>query len=210
MSTPGTADWLREKAAEVSDQAFAEGLIRAANRIERLQTELGKQKTGVDQSYTPVPAPRRLMPAFQRGGTVISTPVYRIRLTKGELASDTEARERVFDWIDGSERLGMGLLDPCNVFVLGEPDVKGGIWDLDPCCQVSTLQKEKHNVGFVRISGVSRKGPLGLLEKHLNDIDLTECYVLDVENTRDETIIELAAKEAKDVRQEDTDDSVSA
>ena len=209
MTTPGTAEWLRAKAAEYAGEDLAEGLLRAANRIERLQTELGRQKTGIDPSYTPMPGPRRLMPAFQRTSAQPVTPTYRIRVTAGELASDKEARERVFDWIDGSENLGMGLLDPCNVFVLEAPDVKGGTWDLDFLCMVSTLQKDKHDKGFVRISGVSRKGPLGMLEKHLNSIDLTDCYVLDVETNKDETIIELAAKEAKDVEREDTDDSVS-
>jgi hypothetical protein len=206
MSIPGTADWLREKAAEVSDD-FAEGLIRAANRIERLQSELKKTKTGVDQSRTPMPAMSPRGQYLQAHGKPHQNfPIYRISLPEPEFASDRDAQDRFFEWINGSENLGMGLLDPCNIFVLGEPNTEGGLWPLDTTIGISTLMKDRHEAGFIRLSGVSRKGPLGILEKHLNDVDLTGCYVIDVEKSRGETIVEIAATAAKDVKEEADDD----
>jgi len=190
MSTPGTATWLRAQAQDHED--LAEGLMRAANRIDRLQAELAKQKTGVDQTHCPAPVPRRPASYFPRPTDRPQLPIFRIRLPEGELASDREAHERVFDWINGSEHLGMGLLDPCQVFVLGEPDAEGGTWDYDTVIGISTLHTDAHDKGFVRITGVSRKGPLGLLQKRLGSIDLTGCTILDVESDN-ETIIELVA-----------------
>jgi len=204
--TPGTAAWLRAMADEHED--LAEGLIRAAHRIERLQNELGKQKTGVDPSYQPLPMPHGLFPQALNSPTR-NFPVYRIRLPEGELASEREAHDSFFDWINASENLGMGLLNPCMIHVLDNPDVKGGTWDLDVLIGCTSLiENEEQPKGFVRICGISRTGPLNILEKHLGCIDLKECFVIDVE-TGDETIIELVAKEAVDVGQ-DTDDSVSS
>jgi len=209
MSTPGTPDWLREKAAEVSAD-FAEGLIRAANRIERLQNALGMQRTGVDPSYKPMPALSQ-MTQFQMTRAQTRPVTWRIRLPKPELPSDKKDIDRVFAWINGSENLGMGLLDPCEVFVLGEPDVNGGTWDFDEVIGISTLMKDKHPAGFVRISGTSRKAVF--LAKPLGSIDLTGCYVLDVESGGPEsrTMIELAAQSAEPVKaaeesEEDEDD----
>lgn len=211
MSTPGTAAWLREQAKEYAkldeDEDLAEGLIRAANRIDRLQAELAKQKTGVDQTNMPAPVPHRPAPSFPRPMDRPQVPIFRIRLPEGELASDREAHERVFEWINDSEHLGMGLLDPCQVFILGEPDAEGGTWDYDTVIGISTLRKENHDKGFVRITGMSRKGPLGLLQKRLGSIDLTGCTILDVESDN-ETIIELVAQtvEVMEPEEDEADD----
>lgn len=216
VPTPGTADWLRYVAKGMEEvpksDLMREGLIRAANRIERLQNALGMQKTGVDPSYKPMPALSQ-MTQFQMTRTRPRPVTWRIRLPKPELPSDKRDIDRVFAWINGSENLGMGLLDPCEVFVLGEPDVNGGTWDFDEVIGISTLMKDKHPAGFVRISGTSRKGPLNLLAKPLGSIDLTGCYVLDVESGGPEsrTMIELAAQSAEPVKvaeesEEDEDD----
>lgn len=203
---PGSAEWLRDAAGLAAYQDFAEGLIRAANRIERLQNELTRQKTGVDPTHMPPPS----MVLRNQVQAQRQTPLYRIQLPESEFSFDRDVVDRFFEWISNSENLGMGLLDPCNIFVLGAPSTEGGLWVLDTTIGISTLQKDKHEKGFIRLSGVSRKGPLGILEKHLNDVDLTGCYVIDVKKGRGrEAIVELAAKEAKDVGQEVDDDSVS-
>jgi len=236
MSTPGTPAWLRamaereEKAADNLREiirehqdlkahqeelqsgvdahvALREGLLRAANRIERLQAELAKQKTGVDPTHCPPPAPRRPAPSFPRQVERPQVPIYRVRMPASEFATDQRDYERFFDWINGSENLGMGLLDPCEVFVLGDPDVDGGTWDFDTVIGVSTLMKDKHPKGFVRISGTSRKGPLNLLAKSLGSIDLKGCMVLDVEASDDETIIEFVAQSAEPVKVEEDDEA---
>lgn len=192
MSTPGTAAWLRAMAKEHED--LAEGLVRAANRIDRLQAELAKQKTGVDPRHMPAAPPRRPAPSFPPPVTRPQVPIFRVRMPESEFPTDQREYDRLFEWINGSENLGMGLLDPCQVFVLGEPDVKGGTWDLDTVIGVSTLHPdEKHGKGFVRITGISRKG---LLAKRLGSIDLRGCTILDVESgdeTLDETIVEMVA-----------------
>jgi len=190
MTTPGTAQWLRETAKEHED--LAEGLLRAANRIERLQNELGKQKTGVDPSYQP-PVITRTSRGIARPASTLSLPTFNITLPEGESASDKEAYDRVFDWINGSERLGMGLLDPCDLYVVGEPNVKGGTWAFDSVC---TLSKNKFDKGFVRLCGVKLAGPLVTLVEATNTIELVDCALLDV----DGVTIQLVAKEAKDVR----------
>ena len=204
MSTPGTAAWLRAMAKE--HEGLAEGLIRAANRIERLQNELGMQKTGVDQANMPAPAPYRKAPSFPRNMGVVKPrlPIFRVRLPEGELASAREAHDRIFDWINGSEHLGMGLLNPAILCILGEPDVKGGTWDLDPTRMVATaIEGEGKGVkGFVRLCGTDCKGPFGILQKHTGCIDLTGCTILDVESG-DETIIELVAQTVEVMEIED-------
>jgi hypothetical protein len=200
VPTPGTAEWLRYVATGMEDipksDLMREGLTRAANRIERLQAELAKQKTGVDPTHCPAPAPRRPAPLFPRPVERPQVPIYRVRMPASEFPTDHREYDRLFDWINGSENLGLGLLDPCEVFVLGEPDVEGGTWDLDTVIGVSTLRKESHARGFVRISGTSRKG---LLSKRLGSIDMEGCMVLDVKASGDETIIEFVATSAKEV-----------
>lgn len=100
MSTPGTPEWLREQAdrflkdATVSDN-LAEGLKRAANRIERLQGEMSKVRTGVDQTKTVVTPT----------DTVIS--VY--------LPESDTLYTRVFEWVVDSGN----YLDPAIVLVDG-------------------------------------------------------------------------------------------
>lgn len=203
MSTPGTAAWLRTMAQE--HEGLAEGLMRAAHRIERLQAELAKQKTGVDPTHMPASPPYRPAPSFPRPTDRPQVPIYRVRLPETEFSSDQREYERVFDWINGSEHLGMGLLDPCQVFVLGEPDAEGGTWDIDTVIGVSTLMPDKqHDKGFVRITGISRKG---LLSKRLDSIDLTGCTILDVESDN-ETIIELVAQtvEVMEPEEDEEDD----
>jgi hypothetical protein len=106
VSTPGTPEWLREQAdrflkdATVSND-LAEGLKRAANRIERLQGQMSKVKTGVDQTARPT----RVTPT----DTVIS-----VYLPE----SDTLYTE-VFEWVVDSGN----YLDPAVITVDGPVQV---------------------------------------------------------------------------------------
>ena len=176
MTTPGTAQWLREKAK--TNQDLAEGLLRAANRIERLQNELGKQKTGVDPSYMPMtprgPAQTRPAPGL---------PTFRVAVPE-------DLHDKVFDWIDGSERLGMGLLDGA-ILVLDSKPEEGG--------EPATL-KVLHTSRADRLQGA-----VALMHPN-KGVELTDCSLLYVD-TDDGTVIELVAKEAKDVGKEDGQDA---
>ena len=112
MSTPGTPEWLREEAdrllkAQVPQSGLPEGLVRAANRIERLQGELSKVKTGVDQTKTP-----RLVNKA-KADTQISI----------HIPEDDAIHERLLAWIVES---GDGVLDPCVLTVEGDLKVENG------------------------------------------------------------------------------------
>ena len=102
MSTPGTPEWLREQAdrflkdATVSDD-LAEGLKRAANRIERLQGQMSKVRTGVDQTVVPT----KITPT----DTVIS--IY--------LPESDTLYTQVFEWVVDSGN----YLDPAIILVDG-------------------------------------------------------------------------------------------
>lgn len=199
MSTPGTAAWLREMSEKAAYQDFREGLMRAAHRIERLQNQLGMQRTGVDQSVVAqAPPVRRVvnshLPAFQPSVETPAGPVFRIRLPKGDVNSDRKTRDSVFEWIAESENLGLGLLDPCAVHLNGRPDVEGGTWDLDTTLGISTFRKDRAVTGFVHLSWVDRTGPFGLMESSCGCVNLTDSFVADVITTDDETIVELTAK----------------
>lgn len=114
MSTPGTPEWLREQADRIlKEQAFpsslsthVEGMIRAANRIERLQGELSKVKTGVDQTKTPVLVNK------VRADTQFSI----------HLPEDDALHERLLGWFVESGE----YLDPCVLTVEGSLKIEDG------------------------------------------------------------------------------------
>jgi len=112
VTTPGTAEWLREM-AETQKVGFAEGLIRAANRIERLEGELSKQKTGVDQTHRPP-----ILPRIRRAQSPQSLPgEFYVRLPDG----DDEVYDRVFEWLTAFSNSEDDDLDPCCLFVGEDP-----------------------------------------------------------------------------------------
>lgn len=101
MSTPGTPDWLREQADRFMRETIfpadlAEGLKRAALRIERLQGELSKVKTGVDQTSKPI----------------VTQP---FTVTSVCLPENDALYERVFEWVVDSG----DYLDPAIILVDG-------------------------------------------------------------------------------------------
>jgi len=116
MSAPGTAAWLRAMAKEHED--LSEGLARAANRIDRLTAELARAKTGVDPRFQPLPSMvPGSAPSFHADPNVApGSPKYRVKLPE-----NGDLRDQVAEWLEGSENLGLGLLDSKILCLDGEP-----------------------------------------------------------------------------------------
>lgn len=181
MSIPGTAKWLREQAKALQGTEIAEGLLRAANRIERLQGELSLQKTGVDQSRRPL-----AMTMTPRGPAKPAPPpglpVFRVSIPD----NNHGLHNAVFDWVNSSERLGMGLLNGAVLRVNNEPEENGA----------PTRLGWMHHVTTERV-----KGRVALMSP-TKGVWLTDCSLLYVD-TDDGTTIELVAKEVKQIGKDD-------
>lgn len=110
MKTPGSVEWLAELAQTATDATIAQGLLRAAHRIRRLQREIAKLKTGVDPSNCLAPTLRKEKPRS-----------YKYRLEVSEWLHD-----EIFTWINDSDYLGMGRLNSCTLVVTIDPPSQGG------------------------------------------------------------------------------------
>lgn len=127
--TPGTPEWLRLIAREPNYKAIAEGLIRAANRIDRLASAY--RNLPIDSLNTIASA----MNKAQQG--VLTTPTAGVPVrAQGKPAPvsftfriatlDTDM-DNLPEWVNGSANMGIGYLDPAKIVLESDPDKEGSV-----------------------------------------------------------------------------------
>ncbi len=187
-NTPGTPEWLRAQAAALQQVAgssdMAQGLIRAANRIVRLQGELSKHKTGVDQTRKPL-SPSQIV-AIAEGSVLV----------KMVLPDSDEIHEAIFDWVNESESLGIGYLDAMTLLTVWEapgepihPEVFHNTAAVPP--------KSKTRLKALKLKKLipARAGQPHVEVRTPNEtVELEDCALAVVEEIEGVTVIELAAK----------------
>lgn len=188
MTTPGTPEWLKATAEalkkETGSGELAEGLIRAAHRIVRLQGELSKLKTGVDQTHKPAPPPR--FPTARQLTVMAQRELHGNEHVKIALP-DSEVHEAVFDWVNDSEFLGTGVLDACTLVLAPEdPQTFRGDEPLPPPGH-GAPRLQKLLPARLRQAGV-------WLQSEEQCIELEDCRLLDAEERDGVTILEFVAK----------------
>lgn len=182
--TPGTPEWLRVLATRSEYKAISEGLIRAANRIERLansykavrsgqdnvwrQTELARHTTQIQTMAGP-PAYVKKQPAL---------PVFRIDFPES-MTGDLS------DWVNGSANMGIGFLDPAKLTLENDPDKNG-------CEETEAYRLKDFELLLDKESGqVTLEGPAQNLEV---EKAVALKWVLGSDLKRETSILEIIAR----------------
>jgi len=114
---PGTPEWLLALATRPEYKAISEGLIRAANRIDRLADSYKAARSGQDNVWRQMELARHTTPSMCVKKKP-NHPVFRIDFAEswtGDLS----------DWVNGSANMGIGYLDPAKLTLKSGPGKNG-------------------------------------------------------------------------------------